>query len=180
MRSHIASKGHRMAVQAIPQSGWRRAVRKNMAKMSIAFRTADLRANHPMGAILDLGYGGWIYGFEKAWPSASGVEFGIGLKQCLAAAHTIIAASLKAVPKGAGESAFRSALAGDMKLFGRQLFTPLGLALMHLRFVRAHNVPRFNVLQEIGWADRFGKPGLPALSEGLVYIWLYRYWKFSF
>lgn len=79
----------------------------------------------------------FIEGRVKARPAGSGLELCIGFEKRLAAAHAIKQPRAFLILMGAGESAFRAVLAGDVILLGRQLLAPLRVGffdLGHLRF----------------------------------------------
>jgi hypothetical protein len=77
-------------VDAVALASWFRTVWENVAKVSLAVATNHFRADHAVGFI---DYGFYLALGEdivKAGPAGSGVEFGLGGEEVLAAGHTAI------------------------------------------------------------------------------------------
>src|SRR5262245_51702098 len=65
-------------------------------------------------------------------PAGSRIKLGIRAKQLVAAATATVDALLMVIPILPRERGLRAFLSRDMKLFVRQLFFPLGIALFYL------------------------------------------------
>src|SRR4051794_3717853 len=95
--------------------------------MAITTRTENLTANHAVSAIdgrLDVFVGD---GLEKTWPTGAGIELRIRGKERETATDAGINSVRLIVEQRAAEGPLSSLGAGDGKLLGRQLFTPLGI-----------------------------------------------------
>src|SRR5689334_17875966 len=103
LRGSFRLQLQRRRVDAIAQAGRPRSVGEDMAEMAGAFRAQHLGADHAVGMVLllvDMAIDG---GRSEARPAATGIELGVGLEQCLAAAGADIGAGPSLVLVFAGE-----------------------------------------------------------------------------
>lgn len=70
----------RLAIHAIAQTGGLRSIGKDMAKMSLAFRAADLGAMHEMRIIRMFLDGASLHGRIETRPAGSGIKLGLRLE----------------------------------------------------------------------------------------------------
>src|SRR3989440_3521170 len=119
----------RSRIDAVAQSGWARAILKDMAEVTVALRAEHFGADHAMADVALFVDVVLRSRRRKARPAAAGVEFGVGLEQRLPAARADIGARSLLVLVFAGERALGRLLAQHRVLHRRQFFAPLGLAL---------------------------------------------------
>ena len=77
-------------VDTIAFAARRRPVFKDVAKMSIAARTANFHTQHAVASVLDAADVGPRCLGPEGWPTAVGFILGLGLKKQLPAAHAMI------------------------------------------------------------------------------------------
>jgi len=103
-------------VNAIPQSGWRGSIGKNVTEVRVARGRADFNAFHPMRVVaffLD------FRGFDRAneaWPSRSGIKFVARAEEWFSRDDANVEALAVVVPKFIAEWRFGSALHCDVFL----------------------------------------------------------------
>src|SRR5699024_266337 len=81
------------AVDAVPKPasiGW--AIGEDVAEMGIASGTADLGADHAVGAVFDFDDGIGVHRVDEARPTTAGVIFGLGGVKRIPAAPTPVEA----------------------------------------------------------------------------------------
>ena len=120
----IFLKGQGSRIDAIAQAGGRRAILKHVALVGAAQRAFNLHPVHPAAVV-------WLahdifpgHRLEEAGPPGAGIEFGLRRKQRQSATNTTINTRLMLIIKSAAEGRLRALGAGDVILFGRQLFAP--------------------------------------------------------
>src|ERR1700752_4053772 len=116
--SSLGLEIHRHAVDAIAQSGRRRAVGEDMAEMTAAAAAMAFGADHAVGAILRfLDRAG--LGIVEARPAGAALELLLRLEQHLPAARAGEGAGALLVVERAAARPLGAVLAHDVKLLGR-------------------------------------------------------------
>jgi len=106
-----------------------------MPQVGAALGAQGFSAQHPQAAVGVFGNGVFIGRLVKAGPATAGIKFGLVIKQFLAAANALVAASLPRAFVLAGEGALGGGVAGDLKgqrlspFFGQQGF-PFGFGFL--------------------------------------------------
>src|SRR4051812_30712972 len=119
---------HRYAVDAIAQSGRRRAIRKDVAEMAAAAAAMRFSASHAVGTVvrfLDRAR----FRIVEARPAGAALELLLRLEQLLPAARAGEGAGALLVIERAASRPLGAVLAHDVELLGRQNLAPLGLGV---------------------------------------------------
>lgn len=120
----LGFKRHRGAIHAITQARFGGTVGKNMAKMPVAGRTANLDPTHAEAVVFDLGDRIIVRGCGKARPAAAAVEFAFGFKQFAATSGAEKFAIAIFRIERTGKGPFGTCFAQYVKLFRRKLLPP--------------------------------------------------------
>src|SRR5690606_10872369 len=127
------ARGHEVEgyrVQAVAQSGGGRAIVEYVAEVAAAAGTGDLGAHHAVAEVSGLGD---IFLYRRgveARPAATGVEFGAGVEQQVAAAHAEVLPRPILAVVDAGEGTLGALLAAHRVLLGGQSGAPVIVALV--------------------------------------------------
>src|SRR5262245_36559559 len=100
--------------------------------MRVALTAKRLGSAHKEAIVFFSGNIFFRYRRPETRPAGSRIKLGIRAKQLTAAAAATVNALLVIVPILTGKGRLRAFLPRDMKLFVRQLFLPLGIALFDL------------------------------------------------
>jgi hypothetical protein len=124
-------------IYAIPQTGWRGTIFKNMAQVRLATAALHFGALHSMGVIGRINNASLADGLVKAGPAAAAFEFGIAFKQGVAANSAVIGSNFLAIFKLAGPGPLGALLPCNGVHIGRQYLSPFFFSDIHLRRVGA-------------------------------------------
>jgi len=119
---------HRGAVHAVAQTGFGRAIGKDMTEMAIAGGTANLDPAHAETIVFDLGDRFRISRRVEAGPAAAAVKLVVRFKQFAAASGTEKFAITIFRVQRSGKRPLGAGLAQHMILFRRQLLPPFFVA----------------------------------------------------
>jgi hypothetical protein len=117
-------KIERHRINAVPQTGWRRPVGKNMSLMPAATGTFYFRTIHSVTAVCFVGNTIFRNRFPKRRPAGAGVKFSIGGKQGKSTTSADVGAPFVVIPKVAGKRPLGAFLPQHIKLFFCELFFP--------------------------------------------------------
>src|SRR5437763_9042988 len=140
----------RSRIDAVAQSGWARAILKDMAEVTVALRAEHFGADHAMADVALFVDVVLRSRRRKARPAAAGVEFGVGLEPRLPAARADIGARSLLVLVFARERPLGRLLAQHRVLHRRQCVAPRGVALAD--FVRLDTWLRRGSLCRVGFS----------------------------
>src|ERR1700752_80868 len=126
--SSLGLEIHRHAVDAIAQSGRRRAVGEDMAEVTAAAAAMAFGADHAVGAVLRFLDRARLRVVE-ARPAGPALELLLRLEQLLPAARASKGAGALLVVERAAPRPLAAMLAHDVKLLGGQDLAPLGLGV---------------------------------------------------
>jgi hypothetical protein len=124
----------RHRIDAVSQAGRPGSIRKHMPEVCSAFTAHDFSPAHAVGVVcfgFDILFGDWLV---KAGPAGSGLIFGIGVEQLVAACGALIYAGLFGLVILAREWTFRPFHSAHLKLLGRQLLFPFLVGLLNFVF----------------------------------------------
>ena len=127
----LLAKNQRLGVKAVSQPARWRTVLKYVPEMSTAAGAANLRADHAVAPILNLGDIFPREGLEKAGPSRAGVELCLRIEERQITPGAEINASLLVIQQGAAEWPLRPLCAEDLKAFRPELLQPLIVRLAY-------------------------------------------------
>jgi hypothetical protein len=119
----------RCRVDAVAQSGRSGTVLEHMAEMAIALRAQHLGADHAVADVPFFVDMALDRGRRKTRPAATGIEFGVGFEQRLAAAGAGVSALALLMLVFARERPLGRLLAQHGVLHRRQFAAPLGVGL---------------------------------------------------
>ena len=114
-------------VDAKAQSGRLRAVREDMPEMRAALFAAHFHAFHPVAGIGACGDAFGAVGLPETRPAGTGIKFGIGVEQCIAATRATVNARVMTIPVCAAEGRLGAALAAYLVLLRREFLAPFGI-----------------------------------------------------
>ncbi len=123
----------RRRVDAVAQSGRRRAVGEDVAEVGAAVVAGDFGAQHAEAAVDVLVDQFFVVRRVKTRPAAARIELGLGAEKRGTAADAAVGAVAVGIPIFASEGGLGAFFAGDA-VFGRgQLGTPLGVGFLDFR-----------------------------------------------
>ena len=111
-----------------------------MPEVCFAVTTHQFDSVHAMLVVRTLQDVGLIQFRVEAGPSTAGVEFAVRIKQCMAAADTVIISTLPTLIVFTAVRRFGASLPGDTVLLRRQLLFPFLVGLAN--FCHAGIVPK--------------------------------------
>ena len=114
-RSFAEDEG--LGIQAVTETGRRRAIGKDVSQMSVTAATTNFRADHSMTSILDLEDIFPREGLEKTGPPRPGLKLCLGAKQRQIAARTEVDARLLIVQERPAERPLGPLGAENLKPF---------------------------------------------------------------
>ena len=104
-----------------------------MSEVRVTVATQQFNSTHTQAVVCPLYNIGFLEFRVKAGPAAAGVELAVGIKQDLAAAHTMIMSTVPALLVLTRERRFGASLPGDAELLSCKLLFPFLLGLVNFR-----------------------------------------------
>src|SRR5262249_34335396 len=118
-------------VDAIAQPGGLGPVLEDVAEVRVAPAAMHLDPAHAVAVVRLDRNALFLRRLPEARPAAARIDLVMGAEQLGAATHAPVASLVVVVPVDAGEGRFRSLLAGNVKLLGRELRPPFLVGLHH-------------------------------------------------
>src|SRR5262249_46895382 len=111
---------------------WARAIRKDVAQMSVTPPASDSRTHHAKGGIAGLFHVFRGQGLREARPACARLKLCIGVEERRTTADAAIETVVVVVPVVSGECCLGAVGAGNVKSAGRELFPPLAFGFHDL------------------------------------------------